>query len=212
MNLTIYYPTAYCTKNDHRHNWTIFINALLPPIQLRVLMTSLAGFSTLDLTYRVRLWKPCDHMTSHLWRTAAVNQCCYIPSSWSWRSHTPPLMSDIHYRTFSSSYCWQIGPSTGPELRVSCRQMSSRHSRNRTPGILPAFLCLYYRGIRVLLFFTGTVFVNCPESYSRHLNLLLYMRIFTRWKYSKIIRRSPSWVARYPPSPLLPFLTKPQKF
>lgn len=118
---------------------------------LWTLMTSLAGLSTPDLTYRVRRETVRYQMTSHLWRTAAVNHCWYLHHDHVMTvTYTPVPTSDIHYRTFSSSYCWQIGPSpsTGPELRVSRRQMSSRqrHSRNRTPGILPAFLCLYYRG------------------------------------------------------------------
>lgn len=133
------------------------------------LMTSLAGLSTPDLTYRVRREAVRYQMTSHLWRTAAVNHCWYLYHDHVMTvTYTPVPTSDIHYRTFSSSYCWQIGssPSTGPELRVSRRQMSSRqrHSRNRTPGILPVFLCLYYRGTALVCCSLLVLFLSSVRS------------------------------------------------
>lgn len=115
------------------------------------LMTSLAVLSKPHLTYRVRREAARYQMTSHLWRTAAVNHCWYLHHDHVMAVSYTPRADERHTLPhISSSYCWQIGPSpsTGPELRVSRRQMSSRqrHSRNRTPGILPAFLCLYYPG------------------------------------------------------------------
>lgn len=54
------------------------------------LMTSLAVLSTPDLTYRVRREAVRYQMTSHLWRTAAVNHCWYLH-----HDHIHPVLTYI---------------------------------------------------------------------------------------------------------------------